>query len=82
MTSLEFQIITPQKLLLKGEAEMIVVPGTKGELGILPHHAPLLSTLKKGVVRIKQKEEEQSFPIEGGLIEISSNKVVVLADMM
>jgi F-type H+-transporting ATPase subunit epsilon len=59
---------------------MVVVPGTAGEMGILPHHSPLLSTLKMGVVTVKTKEGEQVFTVAGGVVEVMPDAVIILAD--
>ncbi len=59
---------------------MIIVPGIQGEMGILPNHAPLLSTLKFGILRVRYMGEEQVFTIAGGLIEVQPDIVTVMAD--
>ena len=75
---MDVQIITPDKSLYKGQADLITVPGTSGSIGILNHHAPLVSSLKKGEIKIVLNEKEEFFKIEGGVIEVSQNKVIVL----
>jgi F-type H+-transporting ATPase subunit epsilon len=75
---MDVQIITPDKSLYQGQADLITVPGTSGSIGILNHHAPLLSSLKKGEIKIVLNEKEEFFKIEGGVIEVSQNKVIVL----
>ena len=75
---MDVQIITPDKSLYQGQADLITVPGTSGYIGILNHHAPLLSSLKKGEIKIVLNEKEEFFKIEGGVIEVSQNKVIVL----
>lgn len=59
---------------------MIIVPGTQGEMGILPNHAPLLSTLKFGILRVRYRDEEQVFTVAGGVIEVQPDIVTVMAD--
>ena len=76
---MDVQIITPDKSLYDGKADLVTVPGTSGSIGILNNHAPLVSSLKKGDVKVILNEKEEFFQINGGLIEISKNKVVVLA---
>ena len=75
---MDVQIITPDKSLYQGQADLITVPGTSGSIGILNHHAPLVSSLKKGEIKIVLNEKEKFFKIEGGVIEVSQNKVIVL----
>ena len=75
---MDVQIITPDKSLYQGQADLIPVPGTSGAIGILNHHAPLVSSLKKGEIKIVLNEKEEFFKIEGGVIEVSQNKVIVL----
>ena len=75
---MDVQIITPDKSLYQGQADLVTVPGTSGSIGILNHHAPLVSSLKKGEIKIVMNEKEEFFKIEGGVIEVSQNKVIVL----
>ena len=75
---MDVQIITPDKSLYQGQADLITVPGTSGSIGILNHHAPLVASLKKGEIKIVLNEKEEFFKIEGGVIEVSQNKVIVL----
>jgi F-type H+-transporting ATPase subunit epsilon len=79
--SIHCQIVTQDKLLYEGPADMVVAPGTEGELGILPHHAPLLTTLDFGILRVRYEGEEQAFTIAGGILEIRPDQVTVLADV-
>jgi F-type H+-transporting ATPase subunit epsilon len=60
---------------------MVLAPGIEGALGILPNHAPLLTTLEMGVIRIKHEGEEQVFTITGGILEVRPDIVTVLADL-
>jgi len=59
---------------------MVIVPGVQGEMGILPNHAPLLSTLKLGFLRVRYQGQEQIFTIAGGVIEVQPDLVTVMAD--
>ena len=77
---IDFKLITPEKLVLEGKAESIVCPGTLGELGFLPSHAPLLTTLGNGKLRIKQEKGQKDFEIEGGFCEVLPDKITILAD--
>jgi F-type H+-transporting ATPase subunit epsilon len=75
------QIVTQDKLLFEGPADIIVAPGAEGEMGILPNHAPLLTTLDFGVLRVRYEGEEQIFTIAGGFLEVRPDVVTVLADV-
>ncbi len=73
------EIITPDKTLYKGEAELVQLPGIDGSFEILENHAPLISALAEGKVKIKKSGNEQFFDINGGVIEVLNNKVLILA---
>ena len=74
-------ILTPEKLLFQGEVKSIKLPGTNGEFEILNNHAPIISTLSKGDIYITDIEnKKQNFSINGGVIEMQKNKIIVLAD--
>jgi F-type H+-transporting ATPase subunit epsilon len=76
------EVITPEKTLYQGEIISIHVPGSKGSFTVLKNHAPIISTLQKGELRIVNKDKiTESIQIEGGLIEVKKNKIIVLADM-
>lgn len=75
------EIITPDAKLFKGEVVSIKLPGTNGGFEILNNHAPILSTLSSGEISIDVKKgETKSFQIQGGVIEMQNNKIIVLAD--
>ena len=75
------EIITPEKELFNGEVDSVKFPGTNGEFEILNNHAPIISTLSKGEIRvITNKQNIEKFNINGGVIEMQKNKVIVLAD--
>ena len=76
---MDVQIITPDKNLYDGKADLVTVPGTSGSIGILNNQAPLVSSLKNGEVKVILNEKEEFFKIDGGVVEVSQNKVVVLA---
>ena len=76
---MDVQIISPDRNLYDGKADLVTVPGTSGSIGILNNHAPLVSSLKKGEVKVILNEKEQFFNIDGGVVEVLQNKVVVLA---
>jgi F-type H+-transporting ATPase subunit epsilon len=79
--TIHVDIVSAEGQIFSGEASMVFVPGSQGELGIAPRHAPLLTTLKAGEVRVQSEGmEEQSFYVGGGSLEIQPNLVTVLAD--
>lgn len=77
---LHLEIVTSERTVYNGAADMVTVPGGGGEMGILPNHAPVLSTLKAGELRVKSGGETQVFAIGGGFIDINNNRVIILAD--
>ncbi len=80
---MNLEIITPEKKLFNGEVNMVQLPGTKGSFEILNNHAPIISTLEKGVIRVKDKESEVlNFEIQGGVIEAKENNIIVLAEVV
>ena len=74
------EIVTPERLAYSEEVDSVVLPGGDGELGILPHHAPLVSTLGIGELRIRRGGEEELFAIAGGFLQVRPDKVVVMAE--
>ena len=80
MATIKLDIVTAEKLVLSDTADFVVAPGSMGELGIFPNHAPLLATLEVGEVRVTKAEEEYSFFISGGFIEILPEQITILAN--
>ncbi len=80
MATLHLEIVTSEKTIFEGEVDMVTVPGGGGVMGVLANHAPVLSTLKPGELRIKRGNDIEEFAIGGGFIDINNNKVVILAD--
>src|SRR4030066_566563 len=74
------EIVSQDRQVFSGDADMVIVPGTQGEMGILPNHAPLLSTLKFGILRVRYQGQEQIFTIAGGVIEVQPDLVTIMAD--
>jgi len=75
------EIITPDKQLFSGEVNQVNLPGSNGSFEILKDHAPIISTLSKGVIRlINSTGENETFNIEGGVVEQSDNKIIILAE--
>ena len=77
----EFELVTPERLLLSERVEMVVVPGSEGLFGVLPRHAPFLSTLKPGVLEVYEggKVKERIF-VAGGFAEVTPERLTVLAE--
>ncbi len=79
---LHVEILTQEgKVFEELAADMVIVPGSEGEMGILPHHAPILTTMGYGELRVKKGGAEEDFIIYGGIVEVRPDRVVVLADM-
>ena len=74
------EIITPDKELFKGEATGVVVTGVDGSLGFLNNHAPLITVLKAGEVKVSTDKGEETFAVKGGVVEVMNNTVLVLAE--
>ena len=81
---MQVNFVDSESQIFTGEAEYLVVSAFDGEIGIFPHHTPLISKLVPGILRIKQpnKDEQLVFAISGGFIEVCDNRVIVLADIV
>jgi F-type H+-transporting ATPase subunit epsilon len=78
---MKIEIITPDKKIFNGEIKSIRVPGKKGSFQVLKDHAPIISTLENGTIRmIDQQDNEITYEISGGVIEVKANKIILLAD--
>ena len=80
--TLQVNIVSAEHAIFSGEAERVIAPGESGELGILPQHAPLLTRIKPGTVKIKLvgKEEEEVIYVSGGILEVQPKALTILAD--
>ena len=78
---LRLEIVTPDKKIYSDDVDSVVVPGSEGEMGILTDHAPLMTMLQPGELRITKGSEETRLAIGSGFLEVSNNKVAVLTDM-
>jgi F-type H+-transporting ATPase subunit epsilon len=79
----DLEIITPDKTLFTGKIKSIIVPGSKGSFTVLPNHAPIISTLEKGKLKIvKEDQKIEIIEIKGGVIEVKKNLIVVLAEVV
>ena len=77
---IRLEIVTPEKLAYRDDVDAVVLPGSEGELGILPRHAPLISTLGMGELRIRKGGLEEVYAVIGGFVQVRPDKVVVLAE--
>jgi F-type H+-transporting ATPase subunit epsilon len=78
---LQLEIVTPERQAYSDEVDAVYCPGVEGEFGVLPHHAPLLSMLGVGELRIQKGGEEEYFAIAGGFVQVRPDKVVVMAEL-
>ena len=81
MTPIRLEIVTAQREVFSEEVDTVVVPGIEGTLGILPHHAPLMTSLETGELSVRKGAEEFSVVISGGFLEVRPDRVIVLADV-
>lgn len=77
---MNLKIITPERLIFEGEAELVQLPGSDGLFEILKGHAPMIASLGKGKVKIGNNDEYQYFEINGGVAEVLNNEILVLAE--
>ena len=78
---MQIDILTPEKKLFSGEIKSVKLPGTNGQFEILNHHAPIISTLSPGKIYLVQTDQnKQTFEINGGVIEMQKNNIIVLAE--
>ena len=74
------EIVSQDRIVYQGEPDIVTLPGAEGEMGILPNHAPVLTVLQVGVIRVRSKGEEQYFTVSGGVVEVQPDQITVLAD--
>lgn len=74
------EIVSQDRMVYQGDADIVVLPGAEGEMGILPNHAPLLTTLKYGIIRVRLQGQEEVFTVAGGIAEVQPELVTILAD--
>jgi len=80
MPGIRLDVVTAERMVYSDDVDMVIAPGFEGQLGILPHHTPLMTTLLPGELRIKKGSEEISLAISGGFLEVRPDRVIVLAD--
>jgi len=77
---IQCEIVSQDRTVYEGPADIVIAPGVDGDMGILPNHSPLLSTLRFGILKLRYQDREEVFTISGGLIEIQPDIITVLAD--
>ncbi len=80
MASIKIEVITGERVVYADDVDKVVAPGVVGQLGILPRHAPLLTTLQPGELIVRKGGDEVSMVVSGGFVEVQPDKVIVLAD--
>jgi F-type H+-transporting ATPase subunit epsilon len=78
---IQLEVVTPEKIALREAVDEVTVPGLEGELGILPDHTPLISSLKTGVLSYRQGSDRRQLHVSGGFVEIQADRVSVLSDV-
>ena len=74
------EIVSQDRTVFQGDVDIVILPGVAGEMGILPHHAPVLAMLKYGVIKVRHSGKEELFTVAGGLAEVQPDIVTILAD--
>ncbi len=80
MATIRLDIVTAERQVFSEDVDMVVAPGVEGQLGILPHHTPLMTMLQPGELLIRQGSEERAMAVSGGFLEVRPDRVIVLAD--
>lgn len=79
--TLQIELVTPEKTLFSAQAEMVEAPGADGDFGVLPRHAPLISLLREGVIKVHHSGSITEFPVAGGLAQVDGGKCIILAEV-
>ena len=74
-----YKLVTPEKIYLEGDAEMVVLPGAEGDLGVLPNHSNIITSLRPGIIKVTNSDQTQSLFVEEGFIKFSNNELLVIA---
>ena len=78
--SIRVDIVTAERLVFSQDADIVMVPGIEGEMGILPHHEPIMTMIKPGEILIRKGTEEYSLAVSGGFLEVTPDHITILAD--
>ena len=79
--TIHLDIVSAEAEIFSGHAEMVIIPAVMGDVGITPRHAPLLSPMKKGKIRVLNNGEEEVFCVSGGMFEVQPHTITVLSDV-
>ena len=74
-----YKLVTPEKIYLEGNAQMVVLPGAEGDLGVLPNHSNIITSLRPGIIKVTNSDQTQSLFVEEGFIKFSNNELLVIA---
>ena len=74
-----YKLVTPEKIYLEGDAQMVVLPGADGDLGVLPNHSNIITSLRPGIIKVTNSDQTQSLFVEEGFIKFSNNELLVIA---
>jgi F-type H+-transporting ATPase subunit epsilon len=80
MSSLKLDIVTAERIVYSEDVDAVIAPGQEGQLGILPHHAPLMTILQAGELVVRREGREDTLAISGGFLEVRPDRVIILAD--
>ncbi len=80
MATIKLDIVTAERVVFSEDVDMVVAPGVEGQLGVLPHHAPLMTMLTPGELWVRKGSEEFYLAISGGFLEVRPDRIIVLAD--
>lgn len=78
---LHFELVSPAKLLKSTDVDMVVVPGTEGDFGVLPMHAPVVSTLRTGIIEVHNESDAEKLLVVGGFAEVNAEGLTILAEI-
>ena len=73
-----YKLVTPEKIYLEGDAQMVVLPGAEGDLGVLPNHSNIITSLRPGIIKVTNSDQTQSLFVEEGFIKFSNNELLVI----
>ena len=74
-----YKLVTPEKIYLEGDAQMVVLPGAEGDLGVLPNHSNIITSLRPGIIKVTNSDQTQSLFVEEGFVKFSNNELLVIA---
>ena len=77
-----YKLVTPEKIYLEGDAQMVVLPGAEGDLGVLPNHSNIITSLRPGIIKVTNSDQTQSLFVEEGFIKFSNNELLVIACLL